>query len=144
MGTRADFYVGKGKDAEWIGSIAWDGYRGGIADTVLLCKTEVGFRAAVKAFFASRDDVTLPATGWPWPWDDSRISDCSYWFFDDRVWDAKGTPEVYMPCDEPEAESDEEYEASLIGRERIEFPNMANRKNVTAGARSGIILLAGR
>jgi len=26
MGTRADFYVGMGKDAEWLGSVAWDGY----------------------------------------------------------------------------------------------------------------------
>ena len=26
MGTRADFYVGRGDAAEWIGSIAYDGY----------------------------------------------------------------------------------------------------------------------
>lgn len=29
MGTRADFYVGRGKDAEWIGSVAFDGYPDG-------------------------------------------------------------------------------------------------------------------
>ena len=26
MGTRADFYIGSGKDAEWLGSVAFDGY----------------------------------------------------------------------------------------------------------------------
>ncbi len=25
MGTRADFYVGLGEQAEWLGSVAWDG-----------------------------------------------------------------------------------------------------------------------
>lgn len=25
MGTRADFYIGRGENAEWLGSIAWDG-----------------------------------------------------------------------------------------------------------------------
>ena len=25
MGTRADFYVGVGKKAEWLGNVAWDG-----------------------------------------------------------------------------------------------------------------------
>ena len=30
MGTRADFYIGKGTDAEWLGSIAWNGYPDGI------------------------------------------------------------------------------------------------------------------
>lgn len=30
MGTIADFYVGRGPKAEWIGSIAWDGYPDGI------------------------------------------------------------------------------------------------------------------
>jgi hypothetical protein len=29
MGTRADFYVGRGETAEWLGSIAWDGNPGG-------------------------------------------------------------------------------------------------------------------
>jgi hypothetical protein len=32
MGTRADFYIGCGRDSEWIGSIAWDGYPDGLSD----------------------------------------------------------------------------------------------------------------
>jgi hypothetical protein len=30
MGTRADFYVGRGPDAEWLGSVAMDGYPSGV------------------------------------------------------------------------------------------------------------------
>jgi len=30
MGTRADFYVGIGPEAEWVGSIAYDGYPDGV------------------------------------------------------------------------------------------------------------------
>jgi hypothetical protein len=30
MGTRADFYIGRGTEAEWLGSVAWDGYPGGV------------------------------------------------------------------------------------------------------------------
>ena len=26
MGSRADFYIGEGTEAEWLGSVAWDGY----------------------------------------------------------------------------------------------------------------------
>lgn len=32
MSTRADFYVGRGAEAEWIGSISWDGYPDGVDD----------------------------------------------------------------------------------------------------------------
>ena len=35
MGTRADFYIGRGATAEWIGSIAWDGYPDGIPAPIL-------------------------------------------------------------------------------------------------------------
>ena len=41
MGTRADFYVGKGKDSEWLGSIAWDWYPDGIPDNILDAESEL-------------------------------------------------------------------------------------------------------
>lgn len=150
MGTRADFYLGKGKDAEWLGSIAWDGNRDGIPDSILKAKAEPDYRAAVAAFLKERDDGTTPDMGWPWPWDDSSMSDCSYWFFDGRCWEARGEDdrfgEVYAPCDEPEPDWDsgdeqELYAAWLGNRERVEFPNMAAHKKVTFGRRSGVIIL---
>jgi hypothetical protein len=84
MGTRADFYVGKGKDAEWIGSVAWDGYEWGerIAkndhDAITSAANEADYRKAVAILLASRNDGTTPEMGWPWPWNDSCTTDCSY------------------------------------------------------------------
>ena len=139
MGTRADFYVGRDTSAEWIGSIAWDGYRDGIDAAVLSASDESSYREAVAKFLADRDDATLPEQGWPWPWDDSSTSDCSYWFFDGTVWDERrGT---YQPCSEAQPETDEAYEASVANATVISFPNMKDRKAVTLGRRSGLIVL---
>lgn len=152
MGTRADFYVGKGKDAEWIGSIAWDGYREGIPDAVLGAKTELMFRSELERFFVERDDVTLPEQGWPWPWDCSDTTDCSYWFFDGQVWDANSNYPIpgdyYTKADEeiPQKPSERyapDTENDLSGCERVEFPDMSARRNLTMGKRSGLIVLGG-
>lgn len=158
MGTRADFYLGKGKTAEWLGSIAWDGNRDGICPQILNCTSDAAFRHAVASFLADRDDGTTPDQGWPWPWNDSGISDCHYWFFDGRCWEGRGEceryGEVYVPADEPgpdwslaEAADDPEaveaalYDKWLGGREKIEFPDMTAKKRVTMGKRSGVMLI---
>lgn len=143
MGTRADFYVGKGKDAEWLGSIAWDGYRDGIDDPVLNANSEAAFRSAVETFLAGRNDATHVADGWPWPWDTSATSDCSYWFFDSQCWEAAGYPtERFYPCSGPSPVNDEgEYPTE--GYEVVEFPDMSAKKNITLGRRSGLIILTG-
>lgn len=127
MGTRADFYVGKGKDAEWIGSIAFDGYRSEIDHEVRAAKSEEEFRAAVGLFFSGRDDATRPDQGWPWPWNDSSTTDCSYWFFDGCCWEDDGG--FYRRCDDLEPDA-------------IEYPDMSGRKNFTLGTRSGGIVFA--
>lgn len=85
MGTRADFYVGIGPDAEWLGSIARDGYPDGIPETILGSRADVGYRTAVAAFLAERNDGTTPDMGWPWPWPDSATSDEAYALHDGRV-----------------------------------------------------------
>ena len=141
MGTRADFYVGKNKDAEWIGSIAWDGYRDGIDKKLLKATTEKQFRNRVKKFLDGRDDSTYPHQGWPWPWDTSATSDCSYWFFDGQVWDAQGNPyptKYYFKISQSGPYDDENYIAT--GKEEvINFPDMSHIRNLTLGKRSGLI-----
>lgn len=42
MGTRADFYSGRGKTAEWLGSIAWDGTE--IPDEILYAHDDAMYR----------------------------------------------------------------------------------------------------
>lgn len=135
MGTRADFYVGKGKDAEWIGSIAWDGYRSGINQAVLEAKSDEAFRHAVAVFFVDRDDVTLPARGWPWPWDTSATTDCSYWFFDGQVWDECDDRYVTCADDQP----DEPPPEALS----IDYPVFSTENFASGGQRSGTIIIGG-
>lgn len=137
MGTRADFYVGKGKTAEWLGSIAWDGYRDGIDADLLDARSERVYREKVAAFLTSRDDATMPDRGWPWPWDDSATTDCSYWYADGVVYDEFDGYLFSCQQDMPDLDADGWQE----GRERIEFPDMSSRKNVTFGKRSGVIIL---
>ena len=90
MGTRADFYVGRGEQAEWLGSIAYNGFpraKGSrVPDTILDSGTEADYRRAVAEFLAGREDSTLPDEGWPWPWKNSRSTDFSYAYEADQVW----------------------------------------------------------
>lgn len=78
MGTRADFYVGDGPDAEWLGSIAFDGDPEGEPSVVLDADSEPVYRERVAQLLSSLDDATLPAMGWPWPWNDSSSTDYAY------------------------------------------------------------------
>lgn len=132
MGTRADFYVGRGKDAEWLGSIAWDGYT--IPDSIRRAKERGAYRKAVKRFLQGRKDATFPKDGWPWPWDDSGTTDYAYAFDKTRTyasvfggpwWSAKSERK-----DDPKGP-------------KAEFPDMSSKKNVQfGGQRSGLIVVS--
>lgn len=135
MGTRADFYVKNIDGLEWLGSIAWDGYPGGIDRPVLAATTEPEFRTALTAFFDGRDDVTLPERGWPWPWNDSNTSDYGYVFFD-------GVGVVHRSFGDGTLIS----LADADGREELapvtfDYPDMSARKNVRLDGGSGLIFI---
>jgi hypothetical protein len=119
VGTRADFYVGSGASAEWLGSIAWDGYEWAKKRGCQLRKarTEAAYRKAVEAILRDRNDATRPADGWPWPWNDSNTTDYAYY------WDGKKT------------------RWSCSG---MTWPDMSNRQNVTLGRRSGLVIFSPR
>jgi hypothetical protein len=150
MGTRADFYIGRGLEAEWLGSIAWDGYPDGITLTqaerdriapgwpdgghLFDATTDKEFRERLAAFFLNRDDVTLPTMGWPWPWEDSRTTDYAYAFHEGRVF-ASRFGRSWIDPRQPEPE--EELPKDVV------FPDMTDRKKVTLGKRSGVIVLGG-
>jgi len=146
MGTRADFYVGRGAKAEWIGSISMDGYPEGITpenynwpegghlfDSI----TEDEFRNRVELFFKDRNDVTLPEQGWPWPWNNSNLTDYSYAFDDDKVYGTcfgHGWWEANNPKDDenfPKFSDDE-------------WPDMNSRKKVAFGSRSGLLIVTSK
>ena len=132
MGTRADFYVVRGESAEWLGSIAWDGYE--TSEAIESATTEQEYRKAVSDFLSARDDATLPEQGWPWPWDDSGLTDYAY-AFDGITWATFGGP--WWPASEPEPDMDD-----LQGDPPV-WPDMSGRSNVTLGGRSGLMIFPG-
>jgi len=134
MGTRADFYIGRGESAEWLGSIAWDGYPDGIDKEVLNATTEADFRASLAEFFAKREDVSLPADGWPWPWDDSQTTDYAYALDSGKVCGSCFGQGWFDPLIESEEQEENPTE--------VPFPDMRDRKNVQLGGeKSGIIIV---
>lgn len=138
MGTRADFYVGRGESAEWIGSIAWDGYPSGIADAVLKATDETSFRQCVSAFLSDREDKSLPADGWPWPWDTSSTTDYAYAFDGNKVHASCFGHAWFDPTVE-QADEDEPSEKTAI------FPNMKDiKRRPVFGAHSGVIVIGAR
>jgi hypothetical protein len=155
MGTRADFYVGRGKKAEWIGSTAWDGYPKGISLTLAEKKIECGisfpqhadfpeskhlfdaateqeFRERVSQYFTNREDVTLPEHGWPWPWETSHTTDYAYAFDDGKVWACPFGSGWFVAS---EGRPEEDLKSGA------DFPDMSDKKEVTFGKRSGLIVL---
>jgi len=138
MGTRADFYVGRGPEAEWLGSIAWDGYPGGIDEPVLLAKNEQQYRQRVAAFIEGRHDGTKPEMGWPWPWPDSQTTDYAYAYDQGKVWGSCFGHEWFIAA-LPEPEFEDEVEDT--GKVAV-FPDMTDRKAVVrSGKRSGLIVI---
>lgn len=135
MGTRADFYVGRGAEAEWLGSIAWDGYPEGIPEDLKSKQSEAEFRERVAAFIASRNDGTKPEDGWPWPWEDSNTTDYAY-ALDDGVVMASPFGNTWFDAsgDKPESED-------LDNDTKQVFPDMTSRRKVTFGRRSGIMVI---
>lgn len=133
MGTRADFYMGRGVDAEWLGSIAWDGYPQGIAKGILEATAAQVFKHEVEAFLKCRSDTTWPHRGWPWPWEDSRTTDYAYAFDGGKVYGACFGHCWFDPLQpEPEDQPDDK---------ECVFPNMSTRTNVRYDEGSGTIFL---
>lgn len=143
MGTRADFYVGRGEQIEWIGSKAWDGYPwdGGVASWLGQPTTEEAYRAIVASTFATCD-ATLPHQGWPWPWSTSQTTDYTY-TWDNGVYVSDGR--FWLPLTDVLAVEkqvmEDDYNPWPLGTPAV-FPDMsANARypqQVTLGRRSGL------
>ena len=128
MGTRADYYLDRNGKLEWIGSSAYDGDPWNLPK-ICSAKTEKDYRSAVRARIRKKDG-TLPKDGWPWPWEDSSLTDNAY------VWRAGRTMacrnNFWFPADGPEPQDAESFD-------RAEFPDMSARANVQLGERSGLL-----
>lgn len=156
MGTRADFYVGTGINAKWMGSIGLDGYPEGIqpekanfnqGEHLLESKTEEEFLQRLAIFFEKRNDVTRVTQGWPWPWETSHTTDYAYAFDKDHVniYHFGSGPISYNDyLSYQEAKSQKKLpqgEQDLFNIKKAKFPNMKNVQNVTLGNRSGLLVV---
>lgn len=134
MGTKADFYIGIGENAEWLGSVAWDGYEWEQESELVDAKTVEEFRAQVQQVEKVRDDFTSPDMGWPWPWDNSRTTDYAYVFDGDHVRVFGFGTEHFF---------DDNGDIYLEDFKFDGFPDMSSRRNVTFGKRSGVVIIGG-
>jgi hypothetical protein len=123
--------VGRGKDAEWLGSIAFDGYPDGIPRAVRSATIETQYRRELREFFVERHGVTLPGQGWPWPWEDSRTTDYAYALDEGKVWASCFGSDWFDPM----LEEPEDLPKGAI------FPDMKSRQCVAFGPRSGMIAI---
>lgn len=153
MGTRADFYIGTGASAEWLGSIAYDGWPGSIPDAVLRAETEEAYRVAVVAHITSLRHGTLPEDGWPWPWEDSSTSDYGY-RFDPRDDETPIYPGVtsaghnvwwhgYAIKGDIDRKGWHTIEGDFMDEAEV-WPDMTARKNVAYDQRSGALWIVAR
>lgn len=148
MGTRGDFFIGRGDDARWLGSVAYDGYMAsaktpfGITSKVLESKSEEEFELRVEEFFQERvrmtiehrrqmeeqygfdynddpsDQIIRPGQSWPWPWPEFTYSDYSYAFDQGKVWCCHMFYDWYDPLKEMICE---EQRREVYGHTRFKY-----------------------
>lgn len=139
MGTRADFYVGRGIDAEWLGSTAWDGYPDAkYIEALFGAMTEDEWREKVRRMLESRDDASIAGIhGWPWPWDHSGTTDYAYTFETGVVLFSR-CGSKWWRTDQVKESCDDENDA----KEAV-FPDMSERRELAMGTARDSIMLFG-
>jgi hypothetical protein len=81
MGIKADFYVGIGPEAEWLGSIFKNGDIWHIPLNILIQVNQIMFEELTLDFLKEHDSVIADrGDKWDHPWADSRLTDYSYIF----------------------------------------------------------------
>lgn len=140
MGTRADFFIGIGPNAEWIGSTSYDGHPESLGLRPLQATSEIEFRAEVKQLLDDPERLTTrPDEGWPWPWRDFRTSDYGY------AWDpARGVAVVSMGRQWVTNKERLENPERMYESEKLldaEVPDMSKRDKADVLAKSGLVLL---
>lgn len=126
MGTRCDFYLGRGPAARYLGSIGHDAYVDAMAERFENVHSEAEFESRLQLVFSEYGEI--PASkGWPWPWRDSATTDTVVAFdqgqcwtrHPDNVWALLSTFDE--PTDQPCVFADmrSEQEATPEGRLRL-------------------------
>jgi hypothetical protein len=85
MATKADFYVGDGASAVWIGSIAGNGTPNCIPGRLLASPFAATWKKYAEKFISEHKSGRLPKDGWPWEHNTSACTDYVYSFVDNEV-----------------------------------------------------------
>lgn len=80
MSTKADFYLGRGPSARWIGSLEWDGMPSAIPLSIRQATKEGEYLLGVGSLLENRPDAQHPDQGWPWSHTSSLSTPYSYAF----------------------------------------------------------------
>ena len=84
---KADFYIGIGKNAKWIGSVIKYGHPTCGFDRILLLKNEIEYEETLIILLHKDNFGVIPEEdGWPHLWQDSQMTDYSYHLFNGKVW----------------------------------------------------------
>jgi hypothetical protein len=144
MGTRADFFVGTGPTAEWIGSTSFDGHPESWGAEPLTATTEAEFRAAVEKMLSKPRDgglFTRPEEGWPWPWNNFLGSDYAY------AWDptrgaVASCGKEWVTVEQLRNDSGCIYAGRELSDEEV--PDMSKHKKADVLAKSGLVFIVSK
>lgn len=131
MGFRADFYLERGIDAVWLGSLRKNGAPKNLERVLYGIDNSCQYLRAVRFAVESGDGV-LPSEGWPWPYKSSHDTDYTYTFAGKKLWvSCYGSPWVHFgQMDFSSVADDYDFDA-VLGLAPI-LPRMA-----TVGAKHG-------
>ncbi len=85
MALRGDFYLGRGKQSVWLGSISHEVASHDLAHYFEGVTSELEFREALANVFLKYGEIKA-AMGWPWPWGTSAGTGLVGAFDDGHVW----------------------------------------------------------
>lgn len=112
--SRADFWVGVGPGAEWLGSVCHYGGQWQYPSMGLLPLTgEQDYRQRVTTILQNDPLASMPSDGWPWPWPTSADTDYVYTWLDGWV----------------------------VLSKRDDWPDMSGSRPAVLGPRSGVFFV---
>ena len=82
--SKADFYVGLHEKAKYVGSVLRNGSPFHTPLGILIASTEEEYLDLVDSYL--KNSELLPCTEWSHLWPDSRGTDYSYFFHDEKVY----------------------------------------------------------
>ena len=121
MGTRADFYIDNRGDMTWLASMFRDGHPWNLP-IVLLAQVEPTM--FTEQLYEYLETVDHQDHKWPWPWEDSQLTDYSYMLDCERGQVVGYTMREKMIVDPLKVSVGEDLNNSKIANATPNFPKL--------------------